>query len=41
LIEGYKAVSGSKIIRGLVVGMVGAFIAAGAVIGLARTFVVD
>ena len=41
LIEGYKAVSGSKIIRGLVVGMIGAFIAAGAVIGLARTFVGD
>jgi dTMP kinase len=41
LVEGYKAVSGSKIIRGLVVGMIGAFIAAGAVIGLARTFVGD
>jgi len=41
LIEGWKAVSGSKIIRGLVVGMVGAFVAAGAVIGLARTFVGD
>jgi dTMP kinase len=41
LIEGYKAVSGSKIIRGLVVGMIGAFIAAGAVIGLARTYVGD
>jgi dTMP kinase len=41
LIEGYKAVSGSKIIRGLIVGMIGAFIAAGAVIGLARTFVGD
>ena len=39
--EGWKSVSGSKIIRGLVVGMVGAFIAAGAVIGLARTFVGD
>ncbi len=41
LLEGWKAVSGSKIIRGLVVGMVGAFVAAGAVIGLARTFVGD
>ena len=41
LIEGYKVVSSSKIIRGLIVGMVGAFIAAGAVIGLARTFVGD
>jgi dTMP kinase len=41
LLEGWKAVSGSKIIRGLILGMVGAFIAAGAVIGLARTFVGD
>lgn len=41
LIEGYKAVSSSKIIRGLIVGMIGAFIAAGAVIGLARIFVGD
>ena len=39
--EGWKAVSSSKIIRGLIVGMVGAFVAAGAVIGLARTFVGD
>lgn len=39
--EGWKAVSGSKLIRGLIVGMVGAFFAAGAVIGLARTFVGD
>jgi dTMP kinase len=39
--EGWKTVSGSKIIRGLIVGMVGAFVAAGAVIGLARTFVGD
>lgn len=41
LIQGWKAVSESKIIRGLVIGMVGAFSAAGAVIGLARTFVGD
>jgi len=39
--EGWKAVSSSKLIRGLIVGMVGAFVAAGAVIGLARTFVGD
>jgi dTMP kinase len=38
---GWKAVSDSKIIRGLIIGMVGAFSAAGAVIGLARTFVGD
>lgn len=41
LLEGWRFVSTSKIIRGLIVGMVGAFIAAGAVIGLARTFVGD
>jgi dTMP kinase len=41
LAQGWKAVSESKIIRGLIIGMVGAFSAAGAVIGLARTFVGD
>ncbi len=41
LIQGWKAVASSKIIRGLIIGMVGAFSAAGAVIGLARTFVGD
>jgi dTMP kinase len=41
LLQGWKAVSDTKIIRGLIVGMVGAFAAAGAVIGLARTFVGD
>jgi dTMP kinase len=41
LVHGWKSVSGSKIIRGLIIGMVGAFSAAGAVIGLARTFVGD
>ena len=41
LLEGWRIVSGSKIVRGLIVGMVGAFMAAGAVIGLARTFVSD
>ena len=41
LLQGWQSVSQSKIIRGLVVGMVGAFVAAGAVIGLARTFVGD
>jgi dTMP kinase len=41
LIQGWKAVSESKIIRGLIIGMVGAFSAAGAVIGLARTFAGD
>ncbi|MFM8841637.1 MAG: MFS transporter, partial [Actinomycetota bacterium] len=38
---GWKFVGKSPIVRGLIIGMVGAFIAAGAVIGLARTFVDD
>ena len=37
--DGWKSVSETKIVRGLVIGMIGAFSAAGAVIGLARTFV--
>ena len=41
LIEGFKFVNSSKLIRGLIFGMLGAFFAAGAVIGLARTFVGD
>jgi dTMP kinase len=41
LFEGFKFVSSSKVIRGLIIGMLGAFFAAGAVIGLARTFVGD
>ena len=41
LFEGFKFVSGSKIVKGLIFGMLGAFFAAGAVIGLARTFVGD
>jgi dTMP kinase len=41
LIYGWKSVSQSKVIRGLIIGMIGAFSAAGAVIGLARTFVGD
>ena len=39
--DGWKSVSETKLIRGLVVGMIGAFSVAGAVIGLARTFVGD
>ena len=41
LFDGAKFISSSKIVRGLIVGMLGAFVAAGAVIGLARTFVGD
>jgi len=41
LLDGAKFITSSKIIRGLIIGMLGAFVAAGAVIGLARTFVGD
>jgi dTMP kinase len=41
LIDGFQFVTQSKLIRGLIIGMLGAFFAAGAVIGLARTFVGD
>ena len=41
LFEGFKFATQSKIISGLIFGMLGAFFAAGAVIGLARTFVGD
>jgi dTMP kinase len=41
LLEGFSFIKDSKIIRGLIFGMLGAFSAAGAVIGLARTFVDD
>ncbi|MBM3743483.1 MAG: dTMP kinase [Actinobacteria bacterium] len=41
LIDGAKFIFKTKLIRGLVIGMIGAFLAAGAVIGLARTFVGD
>ena len=41
LIEGWTYVGRTRLVRGLVVGMLGAFAAGGAVIGLARTFVTD
>lgn len=41
LVDGGKFLSSSKVIRGLIFGLLGAFVAAGAVIGLARTFVGD
>ena len=41
LLSGFSFVRESKIINGLIIGMLGAFFAAGAVIGLARTFVGD
>ena len=41
LIDGFVFIKDSKVIRGLIFGMIGAFFAAGAVIGLSRTFVDD
>lgn len=41
LVEGWTFVGRNRLVRGLVVGMLGAFAAGGAVIGLARTFVND
>jgi dTMP kinase len=41
VVEGWKFVAGTPLVRGLVAGMLGAFAAGGAVIGLARTFVTD
>jgi dTMP kinase len=41
IVEGWSFVSRTKLVRGLVVGIVGAFAAGGVVIGLARTFVAD
>ena len=41
LVEGWTYVGRNRLVRGLVVGMLGAFAAGGAVIGLARTFVID
>ena len=41
LLDGFSFIKESKVIRGLIFGMLGAFFAAGAVIGLARTFVDD
>lgn len=39
--DGFSFIKDSKLIKGLIFGMLGAFFAAGAVIGLARTFVDD
>jgi dTMP kinase len=41
LVEGWRYVGRTPLIRGLVVGMLGAFAAGGAVVGLARTYVTD
>ena len=41
IVDGWKYVGGTPLVRGLVIGIVGAFAAGGVVIGLARTFVSD
>lgn len=41
VIDGWKYVAQTHMIRGLVIGIVGAFAAGGVVIGLARTYVTD
>ncbi|HEX6920211.1 MAG TPA: dTMP kinase [Actinomycetes bacterium] len=41
LVEGWRFVGQTPVVRGLVAGMLGAFAAGGAVVGLARTFVGD
>jgi dTMP kinase len=41
LVEGWSYIGRTRLVRGLVVAMLGAFAAGGAVIGLARTYVVD
>lgn len=41
IVGGWRYVTGTPLIRGLVFGIIGAFAAGGVVIGLARTFVAD
>jgi dTMP kinase len=41
IVDGWKYVGTTPVVRGLVLGIVGAFAAGGVVIGLARTFVAD
>jgi len=41
VVEGWKYVGQTKLVRGLVFGIIGAFAAGGVVIGLARTYVTD
>ena len=41
VVEGWSYVMGTRLVRGLVLGMVGAFAAGGVVVGLSRTFVAD
>ncbi|WP_084965959.1 dTMP kinase [Thermoactinospora rubra] len=39
IVEGWRFVGGNRLVRGLVIGMLGAFAAGGAVIGVARIYV--
>ncbi len=41
IVNGWKYVGTTPVVRGLVVGIIGAFAAGGVVVGLARTFVAD
>lgn len=41
MIDGWRFVGGTPVVRGLVLGMLGAFAAAGFVVGLSQTFVTD
>ncbi|HET6625049.1 MAG TPA: dTMP kinase [Nocardioidaceae bacterium] len=41
VVDGWKYVGQTPVVRGLVIGIIGAFAAGGVVIGLARTFVAD
>jgi dTMP kinase len=41
VVEGWQFVANNRLVRGLVIGVVGAFAAAGVVIGLGRTYVAD
>ena len=41
IVEGWRFVGATPVVRGLVIGMLGAFAAGGFVIGLAQTFVTD
>jgi dTMP kinase len=40
IVEGWKYVGGNRLVRGLIIGMLGAFAAGGAVVGVAKVYVV-
>ncbi|MFG1946150.1 dTMP kinase [Nonomuraea sp. NPDC048826] len=41
IVEGWRFVGGNRLVRGLIIGMLGAFAAGGAVIGVAKLYVTD